>query len=161
VAFVAGQRVGETPVSAYEVSPGVHAVRIVAEGRRPFETSVAVQGGTEVRVDATLDPVDNEEWSWSDTGWTLVGAGAGTAAVGAVLAGLSIAEANRANSERDPALRERAERMNVAGWALAGVGAAGAVAGAVILLLEPEDESFTFGVTPMPEGAAVGLQGRF
>ena len=38
-----------------EVSPGQHAVRVLAAGRRPFETTVEVKGTESARVNAQLE----------------------------------------------------------------------------------------------------------
>ena len=56
VVEVDGKTVGRTPLGQpLEVSPGRHAVRVLAVGRRPFETTVEVKGTESARVNARLE----------------------------------------------------------------------------------------------------------
>jgi serine/threonine protein kinase len=55
--FVDGQAYGNTPASVPGLSQGVHTIRVEAPGYRAWEGRVAVIAGTRVRVQATLQQV--------------------------------------------------------------------------------------------------------
>ena len=57
IVFVDGEPVGATPLDAFELAPGGHGVRVVAERHLPFEATVEITGaGEEHELIALLEP---------------------------------------------------------------------------------------------------------
>ena len=53
--FVDGQRVGTTPLSLPDATPGTHRIRLEMTGFSPWMTTANVQAGVRTRVAASLE----------------------------------------------------------------------------------------------------------
>ena len=53
--FVDGRRMGTTPMSLPDSSPGTHRIRLEMEGFSPWVTTADVQAGARTRVAASLE----------------------------------------------------------------------------------------------------------
>ena len=53
--FVDGRRIGTTPMSLPDSSPGTHRIRLEMAGFNPWVTTADVQAGTRTRVAASLE----------------------------------------------------------------------------------------------------------
>jgi hypothetical protein len=53
--FVDGRRVGTTPMSLPDLSPGTHRIRLEMAGFSPWVTTANVQAGARMRVAASLE----------------------------------------------------------------------------------------------------------
>ena len=53
--FLDGQRIGTTPMSLPDSSPGTHRIRLEMAGFSPWVTTAVVQAGARTRVAASLE----------------------------------------------------------------------------------------------------------
>jgi hypothetical protein len=147
---------------------------------------VAVHDGSDAAPDPLADPAPGPDAAGGGTlttaGWALVGSGAALVVGGGVFFGLAFSDRG-ALSDLDPALgpvegarqyndlSDSMETNNTVAWVLAGLGAATLAGGIVALVLDGGDDSpdtegsvqpaATFGLTPLPGGAAAVGSWRF
>lgn len=121
--FVDGEPIASTPVGRLELRPGTHSVSIEGDDFPTYEQTVEVKAGEVIRVVAPLPKkpelekkdtslLSHQEWSW-----VLLGSGAGSLGVGALLGTLALSDAGTYQDERSspdrPDVRARARALGI------------------------------------------------
>lgn len=119
--------------------------------------------------------VSRGRWTRTMAAWALLGVGAACAITSGVLYGVGISSGNEAHdaylstSDKDEIATHRqevesAEKIIAGGHVMAGLTAAATVASVVLFVTRPEAQAAEvtmFGVSPLVQGAAISLSGRF
>jgi tetratricopeptide (TPR) repeat protein len=124
-----------------QVTPGTHLVVLRREGHRDFELRVSVPAGAQVSVEPVFEPLGGGGGGGGGGGagalvpWILIGSGLAVGAVGAVMGGLALVEADAATF-RDDERADPARTYALVSDVMLPLGVAAAAGGLVWLLVE-------------------------
>jgi hypothetical protein len=186
VVMVDGLRMGETPLEEpITVRLGEREVVVKLAGRELHREVVRVAGGEQVEIqvvagggaeepaETPVAPVEQDEGPKRVWTWVFLGVGAAAGITGGILGGVSMKQTqdfiddcgeHNCSAEREDE-RDDIKRVSLTADILYGVAGAAVVTGVILFFVEPPDEEdeTAVAVTPtlQPDGAGIGISGRF